>query len=161
MIDTNLKTRFATQYSGELAAQLGLKNALSSPRLQKIIINVGIPKSDTSAKDIEVVKNELALITGQSPKISGAKFSRLPDVPYKYIEERNESQAIQFGAVVTRGLGDVRRRLLIRDRPGGLFPSRGFGANILAHWTHRTRRRRKWPTPNRLPGYHTVSSRHS
>ncbi len=75
MTDANLKTRFATQYSLELAKQLGLKNALSSPRLVKIVLNVGIPKSDTTTKDVEVVKGELALLTGLSPKVGGAKQS--------------------------------------------------------------------------------------
>lgn len=74
-IDANLKTRFETDYSLALLQTLGLKNKLASPRLSKIILNVGIPKSDTSAKDVEVVKAELSALSGLSPKVGGAKQS--------------------------------------------------------------------------------------
>lgn len=73
--DANLKTRFDTQYSETLMKELGLSNKLATPRLTKIVINVGIPKSDTSSKDVEVVKGELSALTGLSPKVGGAKQS--------------------------------------------------------------------------------------
>lgn len=74
-VDPNLKTRLETDYSVALMKELGLKNKLASPRLSKIILNVGIPKSDTSAKDVEVAKMELAALSGLSPKVAGAKQS--------------------------------------------------------------------------------------
>lgn len=73
--DPNLKTRFETDYSLALMKELGLKNKLASPRLKKIVLNVGIPKSDTSTKDVETVKAELAALSGLSPKVGGAKQS--------------------------------------------------------------------------------------
>lgn len=73
--DANLKTRFSSTYNLEVMQELGLKNILASPRLTKIVINVGIPKSDTSARDVETVKKELTSLTGLAPKVGGAKQS--------------------------------------------------------------------------------------
>lgn len=73
--DKNLKQRFEAEYRDLLMKQLGLRNVFAVPRLSKIILNVGIPKSDTSTKDIEVVKSELTALSGLSPKVAGAKQS--------------------------------------------------------------------------------------
>ncbi len=75
MTDANLKTRFETDYSAKLMAELGLSNKMATPKLTKIILNVGIPKSDTSTKDVETAKMELAALSGLSPKVAGAKQS--------------------------------------------------------------------------------------
>jgi len=73
--DANLKIRFDTEYSVLLMKELDLSNKLATPHLTKIVLNVGIPKSDTSTKDIEVVKAELSAMSGLSPKVGGAKQS--------------------------------------------------------------------------------------
>lgn len=75
MIDANLKTRFETDYSAKLMAELGLTNKMATPKLTKIILNVGISKSDTSTKDVETAKMELGALSGLSPKVAGAKQS--------------------------------------------------------------------------------------
>lgn len=75
MTDPNLKTRFTTTLSLELSKTLGISNVLATPRLRKIVLNVGIPKSDTSSADIQTTLAELKQITGLSPKVSGAKQS--------------------------------------------------------------------------------------
>lgn len=75
MTDVNLKTRFATEIAPALQKELGLKNALQVPKPVKVVINIGIPKSDSSTKDIEVVTKELSSISGQAPHITRAKQS--------------------------------------------------------------------------------------
>ncbi len=75
IIDANLKTRFETDYRPRLMQELGLANVFATPRLTKIVLNVGIPKSDTSTKDVEVVRHELTALTGLLPKVGGAKQS--------------------------------------------------------------------------------------
>lgn len=75
MTDKNLKNRFKDTIHGELMKTLNIKNPMAVPGIAKIIVNVGISKSDSSAKDIETVKTELATITGQAPKVGGAKQS--------------------------------------------------------------------------------------
>jgi len=73
--DLNLKARFETDYRAKLMGELGLKNQMATPRLTKLVVNVGIPKSDSSTKDVDTIKGELASLTGQAPKVGGAKQS--------------------------------------------------------------------------------------
>ena len=75
MTDTNLKTRFVEVIKPALMQELGIKNPMACPTLVKVIVNVGVKKSDSSAKDVETIKAELAAITGQAPKVNGAKQS--------------------------------------------------------------------------------------
>ena len=75
MTDKNMKTRFTDTIKPKLMEELGLANPMAVPIVTKVIVNVGVPKSDTSAKDIETVKTELAAISGQAPKVIGAKQS--------------------------------------------------------------------------------------
>ena len=75
MIDSNLKTRYQETIRPALMQQLGIANIHAAPSLVKVIVNVGIPKSDTSNKDVETIKAELAAITGSAPKVGGAKQS--------------------------------------------------------------------------------------
>lgn len=73
--DKNLKTRFKEQIVPALEKEMGVANVYQVPRPTKVIINIGIPKSDSSPKDIETAKSELTSITGQAPHITLAKKS--------------------------------------------------------------------------------------
>ena len=75
MTDKSLKIRFVEEIRPALAKKLGIKNTFATPTIVKVVINVGIPKSDNTTKLVELVKSELAAITGQSPKVNGAKQS--------------------------------------------------------------------------------------
>lgn len=75
MTDPNLKTRFTQTIKPSLGKELGIKNTLAIPELKKIIVNVGIKKSDSTDKEVKTIFSELSTITGQTPKINGAKKS--------------------------------------------------------------------------------------
>lgn len=75
MTDTNLKVRYAEEIAPKLQKELGLKNALEVPKPMKVVINIGIPKSDSTPKDIEVATAELTAIAGQAPQVTRAKQS--------------------------------------------------------------------------------------
>jgi len=75
MTDQDLKSRYLQEIAPALQKQFNLQNSLAVPKLLKIVINIGIPKSDTSTKDLEVAKQELALISGQAPRTTLAKAS--------------------------------------------------------------------------------------
>jgi len=75
MTDVNLKDRYQKDIAPALQKELGLTNVMSVPRLVKVVVNVGIPKSDSTKKDIEVVKSEIAAITGQAPAVKTSKQS--------------------------------------------------------------------------------------
>ena len=71
--------RLRAEYNGklvsELEKELGLKNVHQLPRLEKIVINVGLGKAKDDKKVIEAAKNTLVKITGQAPVETVAKKS--------------------------------------------------------------------------------------
>jgi len=71
--------RLRAEYNGklvsELEKELGLKNVHQLPRLEKIVINVGLGKAKDDKKVIEAAKNTLIKITGQAPVETVAKKS--------------------------------------------------------------------------------------
>ena len=76
---TNTGARLRVQYNDSLVAELvkdlGLKNVHEAPRLEKIIVNVGLGKAKDDKKIMEVATNTLRKITGQQPIQTTAKIS--------------------------------------------------------------------------------------
>ncbi len=62
-----LKALYNTQYVKELQAELGLKNISEVPKLEKIVVSVGIGKNKDDKHHYEVVRNTIVKVTGQSP----------------------------------------------------------------------------------------------
>lgn len=58
-----------------LQEELGIKNIMAVPRLEKIIVNVGVGDAIQNIKLLDTAKAELALITGQLPGVGRAKKS--------------------------------------------------------------------------------------
>ena len=59
----------------ELQKELGITNPMAVPRLEKIVINMGVGEAIQNAKLLDAAKAELGQITGQAPVISRAKKS--------------------------------------------------------------------------------------
>ena len=70
-----LKALYKETYAKELQAELGLSNINEVPKLEKIIISVGIGKNKDDKHHYEVVRNTVTKITGQSPVDRMAKKS--------------------------------------------------------------------------------------
>ncbi len=70
-----LKALYADTYAKELQAELKLGNVHQVPKLEKIVISVGIGKNKDDKRFYEVVKNTLFKITGQAPVDRMAKKS--------------------------------------------------------------------------------------
>lgn len=70
-----LKALYFTQLVPELEKELGLKNVHQLPRLEKIVVNIGLGKAKDDKKVIEVATNTLRKITGQQPVETIAKQS--------------------------------------------------------------------------------------
>ena len=68
-----LLERYRKEIVPALSKQFGYHNPLGSPRLQKIVINVGAGEGAQDPKIIEVCLQELAMITGQRPVVTKAK----------------------------------------------------------------------------------------
>ncbi|MGH7218257.1 MAG: 50S ribosomal protein L5 [Candidatus Microsaccharimonas sp.] len=70
-----LKALYKETYAKELQAELGLANINQVPKLEKIIVSVGIGKNKDDKHHYEVVRNTVTKITGQSPIDRMAKKS--------------------------------------------------------------------------------------
>lgn len=73
--EARLKVAYKTTYVNELYEELSLKNRMQVPRLQKIVVNVGLGKAKDDKKVIEVAANTIRKITGQQPVETYAKQS--------------------------------------------------------------------------------------
>ncbi|HSX23542.1 MAG TPA: 50S ribosomal protein L5 [Candidatus Saccharimonadales bacterium] len=70
-----LKALYQAQIAHDLQKELGLTNANEAPRLEKIVINVGLGKAKDDKKTIATAENTLTKITGQKPIETTAKLS--------------------------------------------------------------------------------------
>lgn len=70
-----LKKAYLEQYKAELKDELGLKNVNQVPKLEKIVINVGMGRSKDDKRLFEVATNTIEKITGQKPINTYAKLS--------------------------------------------------------------------------------------
>jgi large subunit ribosomal protein L5 len=70
-----LRVRFEKEVASALLKELELKNPMSVPRLNKIVVNMGVGEATQNAKIIDPAVNELGQITGQKPVVTKAKKS--------------------------------------------------------------------------------------
>lgn len=70
-----LKAQYNQTFATELQKELELANVNQVPRLEKIVINVGLGKAKDDKKVIETAHNTLRKITGQQPIETTAKLS--------------------------------------------------------------------------------------
>ncbi len=73
--EPRLLKQFKEQIVPSLMKRFGLKNVLEVPRLEKVILNVGIGEAHQDQKLLDSVLDELATITGQKPIVTRAKKS--------------------------------------------------------------------------------------
>lgn len=72
---SRLKAAYVSEYVPQLEKELNLANVHQVPRLEKIVINVGLGKAKDDKKMMEVATNTLRKITGQQPIQTTAKKS--------------------------------------------------------------------------------------
>ena len=72
---TRLLEYYESTVKEALIKKFGYKNVMQAPRLEKIVINIGVGDALTNAKLLEESVNELAMITGQHPVITRARKS--------------------------------------------------------------------------------------
>ena len=68
-----MKIYYTEQLRAALMKQLGYKNMHEVPQLKKIVINIGLGEAVSDQKIVEIVKADLAKITGQAPVPTRAK----------------------------------------------------------------------------------------
>lgn len=69
------KERYVKDVVPELKNRLGYGNVMELPRIQKIVVGIGLGEAITNAKALESAEKDLAIITGQKPVVTHAKKS--------------------------------------------------------------------------------------
>ena len=119
-----LKEFYKQDVVAKLQEELGMNNVYQVPKVEKIVVNVGLGDANSNAKALESGVDELRLITGQQPRITRAK---------KSIAGFKVREQMPIGAMVTlRGdrMYDFLNKLIgivfprIRDFRG--FSEKGF-----------------------------------
>lgn len=75
MANSRLKEKYENEVVQALIEQFGYENVMQVPKLEKIVINVGLGEAKDNQNLLNSAKNELALITGQQPIEVKAKKS--------------------------------------------------------------------------------------
>ena len=70
-----LKDLYKSKVVGELIKEFGYKNRMAVPRLEKIVVSMGVGKAVQDKKFLELAKADLTMITGQMPLACKAKKS--------------------------------------------------------------------------------------
>ena len=72
---SRLKEKYKSEVVKGLVDQFGYENLMQVPKLEKIVINIGLGEAKDNKNILNKAKNELALITGQQPIELKAKKS--------------------------------------------------------------------------------------
>jgi large subunit ribosomal protein L5 len=70
-----LKTLYNEEVAGALMKKFEYKSTMQIPKIEKVVINIGLGEAKDNAKVIDSAAADLALITGQKPVVTKAKKS--------------------------------------------------------------------------------------
>ena len=70
-----LKEKYKSEIAPAIAKEFDIKNPMAVPRIEKIVVNMGIGEAISNAKVLDTAVEELRSITGQKPVITKAKKS--------------------------------------------------------------------------------------
>ncbi len=68
-------TKYNTKIAMDLQKELNINNFYATPKLKKIVVNIGVKDALADKKHVENSVNILTQITGQKPKVTAAKKS--------------------------------------------------------------------------------------
>ncbi|MDH5695340.1 MAG: 50S ribosomal protein L5 [Dehalococcoidia bacterium] len=72
---SRLKERYKKELVPSLMELYGYKNIMQVPRLDKVVLNIGLGEAIQNAKALEAAQSDLVAISGQRPVITRAKKS--------------------------------------------------------------------------------------
>jgi len=72
---SRLKAKYTEEIIPQLTKEFGYKNIMQVPRLEKVVINMGLGEAIQNIKILDSATEELALVAGQKPVITKAKKS--------------------------------------------------------------------------------------
>ena len=72
---SRLRDRYSKDVAPALAKEFGYKNVMAIPKIEKVVVNMGLGEATGNAKIVDVGADEVARVTGQKPVITRAKKS--------------------------------------------------------------------------------------
>jgi large subunit ribosomal protein L5 len=72
---SRLQEKYKNEIVPELQKDLDIENKMAVPRLEKIVVNIGVGEAIQNIKALDTAKQELSLVTGQWPAIGRARKS--------------------------------------------------------------------------------------
>ncbi|MCW5959188.1 MAG: 50S ribosomal protein L5 [Pyrinomonadaceae bacterium] len=70
-----LKEKYRKEIAPAIAKEFGIKNVMAIPRVEKVVINMGMGEAISNSKILDTAVEEIQTITGQKPVITKAKKS--------------------------------------------------------------------------------------
>ena len=70
-----LKDLYKSKVVPELTEEFGYKNPMAVPRIEKVVVSMGVGRATQDKKFLELAKKDLMMITGQMPMVCKAKKS--------------------------------------------------------------------------------------
>ena len=70
-----LKDKYRNEIAPALAKEFGIENPMAIPRIEKVVVNMGLGEAIANAKILDTATEELRAITGQKPVVTKAKKS--------------------------------------------------------------------------------------
>jgi large subunit ribosomal protein L5 len=89
---SRLKERYSKEVAPALTKEFGYKNVMAIPKIEKIVVNMGLGEATGNAKIVDTGVDEIARVTGQKPVVTRAK---------KSIAQFKVRQGMPIGAMVT------------------------------------------------------------
>ena len=89
---SRLKERYQSEVAPALKKEFGYGNVMAIPKIEKIVVNMGLGEATQNAKIVDIGADEVARITGQKPVTTRAK---------KSIAQFKVRKGMPIGAMVT------------------------------------------------------------
>lgn len=70
-----MKDKYLNEVAPALQSKFNYKSSMQAPKIEKVIINMGLGEAKDNPKAIEAATNDLAIIAGQKPVVTKAKKS--------------------------------------------------------------------------------------
>ena len=70
-----LRDLYKSKIVSELTAEFGYKNPMAVPKIEKVVVSMGVGRATQDKKFLELAKKDLTMIAGQMPVICKAKKS--------------------------------------------------------------------------------------
>ena len=74
-VQPRLKVQYKDEIVPALVEQFGYANVMQAPKVEKIVLNIGLGEALTNARAVESATQDLEAITGQHPVVTRAKKS--------------------------------------------------------------------------------------